>query len=49
MIDGFGTERHRTAFGELATLDQRIAVRYQMTGMALDDGVDVHCGVFRYE
>jgi type II secretory pathway predicted ATPase ExeA len=27
----------RRGFGELAALDQRIAVRYQMTGMALGE------------
>jgi type II secretory pathway predicted ATPase ExeA len=37
LLIGQPTLRRRIKFGELAALDQRIAVRYQMTGMALEE------------
>jgi type II secretory pathway predicted ATPase ExeA len=37
LLVGQPTLRRRIKFGELAALDQRIAVRYQMTGMALEE------------
>jgi type II secretory pathway predicted ATPase ExeA len=37
LLVGQPTLRRRIKFGELAALDQRIAVRYQMTGMTLDE------------
>jgi type II secretory pathway predicted ATPase ExeA len=37
LLVGQPTLRRRIKFGELAALDQRIAVRYQMTGMALQE------------
>jgi type II secretory pathway predicted ATPase ExeA len=37
LLIGQPTLRRRIKLGELAALDQRIAVRYQMTGMALDE------------
>ena len=37
LLVGQPTLRRRIKFGELAALDQRIAVRYQLTGMALEE------------
>ncbi len=37
LLVGQPTLRRHIKFGELAALDQRIAVRYQMTGMALEE------------
>jgi type II secretory pathway predicted ATPase ExeA len=37
LLVGQPTLRRRVQLGELAALDQRIAVRYQMTGMTLEE------------